>query len=105
MAGLFSKGQKIVGGKYLVKRRDGTVPEWPWFVLGGRDPMAPWALRFYAILAFIMRKDWQYVKDVWKLAGEFAQYRWHTGSGDPDGPRHRQDDPETVAQMQCHRGA
>lgn len=105
MAGLFSKGQKIVGGKYLVLRRDNTVPQWPWFVLGARDPIAAWALRFYAIVAFLYRMDWQYVKDVWKLAGEFAQYRRETGSGDPDGPRHRIDDPETVARMKGARGA
>lgn len=36
MAGTFAKGQKIVGGKYLVQRRDGTVPPWPWFVLGAQ---------------------------------------------------------------------
>ena len=33
--------------KYLVVRRDGTVPRWPWFVLGGRDQAARDAMRFY----------------------------------------------------------
>lgn len=32
------------GKKFLVLRRDGTIPDWPWFVLGGEDPMAPGAL-------------------------------------------------------------
>lgn len=100
MAGLFSKGQKLKGGKYLVMRRDGTIPDWPWFVLGGRDPMAAWALRFYAVLAFLWRKDWQYVRDCWEMARDFDAHRRQTGSGDPDGARHRIDDPDTVRKMQ-----
>lgn len=34
-------------GKYLVVRRDGTAPAWPYIVLGARDPSAPAALRAY----------------------------------------------------------
>lgn len=41
MAGLFSNQPATKEGKYLVQRRDGTVPDWPWFVLGARDPIAP----------------------------------------------------------------
>ncbi len=67
--------------------------------------MAAWALRFYAVLAFLWWKDWQYVRDVWSLAGDFARHRRETGSGDPDGPRHRTDDPETVRKMaECKGG-
>lgn len=33
--------------KYLVLRKDGTVPRWPWFVLGARDLAARDALVFY----------------------------------------------------------
>ena len=24
--------------KFLVQRRDGSVPEWPWLVMGAADP-------------------------------------------------------------------
>lgn len=34
--------------KFLVVRRDGTVPDWPYLVLGARDPAAPAALRTLA---------------------------------------------------------
>ena len=34
--------------KYLVVRRDGSIPKWPAFVLGARDPCALFALRAYA---------------------------------------------------------
>lgn len=36
------------GRKYIVQRQDGSVPEWPWFVLGGCDPFAPRAILHYA---------------------------------------------------------
>lgn len=48
MKGLYRDNPKTPEGKYLVKRRDGTVPEWPSFVLGAKDPMAPAALLAYA---------------------------------------------------------
>jgi hypothetical protein len=99
MAGLYSKDQKIVGGKYLVMRRDGTVPDWPYFVLGARDPIVPWVLRFYAIVAFLYRKDWKYVKDVWALARDFHMYKREHGAGDPDGARHRVDNPDVISKM------
>ena len=28
-------------------RRDGTIPTWPYFVMGARDPAAAWALFAY----------------------------------------------------------
>lgn len=45
---LWRKSPETPEGKYLVKRRDGTIPEWPNFVLGAKDPAAPAALRAYA---------------------------------------------------------
>lgn len=86
----------ILNGKYLVQRRDGTVPEWPWFVLGGRDPVAPWAMYAYAIIAFCIRFDRRYAHDVWRAAGAFRRYRKLHGKGNPDGPRHRIDNPAIV---------
>lgn len=89
----------IAGGKYLVTRRDGTVPPWAWFVLGSRDPAAPPALRAYAEAAKLFGKDPQYVADVLRLADEFDADRIAHGEGDPDAPPHRKDDPATVEKM------
>lgn len=99
MAGVWEHDKAIVGGKYLVQRRDGTVPDWPWFVMGGRDRAAPWAMRAYAVFAFLFGMDWAYVRGTWKRAAEFAAYRKANGTGDPDAPRHRKDDPEVIAKM------
>ena len=48
MARLWVNDPETPEGKYLVKRRDGTVPAWPHFVLAASDPAAPAALRAYA---------------------------------------------------------
>lgn len=105
MAGLWKNNPETPGGKYLVKRRDGTVPEWPYFVIGAADPVAPTALRAYADEAERLGLDPAYVADVRALAAEFEAYRAERGPGDPDAPRHRTDDPETVALMKMARGA
>lgn len=94
----------IAGGKYLVQRRDGSVPAWPYFVLGARDPAAPGALRAYAHIC-IGRTDPAYVADVQRLANEFDVYHRVHGSGDPDATPHRVDDPATVAKMAKGKGA
>lgn len=86
-------------GKFLVVRRDGTVPEWPHFVMGARDPAVPAALRAYAMEARRLGMDPQFCEDVTLLAREFDAYRLAHGAGDPDAPPHRHDDPETVAKM------
>lgn len=87
-------------GKYLVVRRDGTVPSWPSFVLGAADPMAPWALRFYAVLGFLMRHfTWRMTKSLWRWARAMREWRRHCGTGDPGKGPHRKDDPEIVALM------
>jgi hypothetical protein len=87
-------------GKYLVKRRDGTVVEWPSFVLGARDPHAAAALRAYADS---IEKDPDCHPDfparLRRLADEFDAYRASHGPGDPTRGLHRKDDPATVAEM------
>lgn len=97
MAGLHRDMPGYEDGKYLVLRRDGTVPHWPWFVLGARDKAVPMTLRFYAIMAFLFRMDWKYVKGVWRMAGEFKRIRKTLGTGDPDGRPHREDNYLVVA--------
>lgn len=88
-----------LGGKYLVQRRDGTVPEWPGFVLGAKDPAAPVALRAYADEAERRGFDPRYVADMRELADDFEAYRAEHGQGDPDAPPHRKDNPEIVARI------
>lgn len=100
MARLWRNDPNVPGGcKYLVTRRDGTVPEWPWFVLGAKDPATPTALRAYANVCESLKMDPQYVSDLRAMADEWDRYRFDHGQGDPDAPRHRTDDPETVSKM------
>lgn len=99
MAGLWKKDPATPGGKYLVLRRDGTVPDWLWFVLGSRDRAAPAALRAYADEGEKLGYDPQYIADVRELACEYEREFALLGPGDPDAGRHRVDDPATVARM------
>lgn len=99
-SGLWRNDPATPEGKYLVKRRDGSVVEWPNFVLGAKDPATPAALRAYADEAEKHGFNAQYVSDVRALAASFEQYRHDHGQGDPDRGRHRVDDPETVREMQ-----
>jgi len=105
---LWRKSEKTREGKYLVMRRDGTVPTWPSFVLGARDPAAPAALRAYAAAAEKMQRnvadgnsiyDPEYIEDIRDLADEFERYCKAHGNGDPSAPPHRKDDPATIEKM------
>lgn len=87
--------------KFLAVRRDGTVPDWPYLVIGARDPAAPAALRAYADEAERLGMDQEYVNDIRGQAGDFDRYRREHGDGDPDAPAHRPDDPETVARIKA----
>lgn len=102
MARLFRNQAGAREGKYLVQRRDATVPPWPWFVLGASDPAAPEAIIAYALKCRVLGKDPQYVADLLDLAAEFEGRRQRNGEGDPDAPRHRVDDPAIVALMPQH---
>lgn len=92
-------------GKYLVKRRDGTIPEWPNLVIGAKDPAAPAAIRAYADEAERLGMNAQYVADMRWLAEEFECYRLQHGEGDPDRGKHRVDDPATIAEMRTAKGS
>ncbi len=86
-------------GKYLVQRRDGTVPDWPYFVLGAADPAASSALCHYADACNRLGFDAEYVADVLALADQFDEWRNDHTTGDPDAPKHRTDDPGVIAKM------
>lgn len=92
-------------GKYLVTRRDGTIPEWPYFVIGAADPAAPMALHAYADAAEQWSMDPEYVADIRDLAALFNEYRRRHELGDPDAPRHRKDDPATIEKMKKAQGS
>jgi len=100
LVGLVRDDPRTPEGKYLVKRRDGTVVEWPSFVLGARDPHAVVALLAYAdsiatdpdchpLLPIRLRE----------VAREFDEYRKQHGMGDPTRGIHRTDDPATIEEM------
>ena len=105
LAGLWRHDPDTPEGKYLVKRRDGSIVEWPSFVIGAKDPAAPAALLAYAKKAKELGMDLHYCSDVVRLAQEFTEYRLSHGEGDPDRGRHRQDDPGTIAEMKSGRSA
>lgn len=102
---LWRNTEEVPEGKYLVTRRDGSTPDWPYFVIGAKDPAAPAALRAYAAEARLFGMDPQYADDVDDLAEEFEQYRMMKGSGDPDGRPHRADDAATIEKMRSARGS
>lgn len=87
--------------KFLVLRRDGSVPDWPYLVMGARDRAVPPALRTYADAGESMGWDPEYIADVRRLAESFEEYRREHGDGDPEAGPHRTDDPEIVAQIKA----
>jgi hypothetical protein len=91
----------FLGCKYLVVKRDGSVPNFPYFVLGARDPWAPDALRAYAVAAKNGGADDRYVQDIYRMAIEFEAFRDVHGTGQPDAdePAERIDDPNIIKLM------
>lgn len=97
---IWAKTKEFSEGKFLVVRRDGSVPHWPHFVLGARDMYAPTALRAYADAAAAdYRIDREYIQSIRDLADDFERYREQEGDGDPDAPPHRTDDPNVIRAM------
>jgi hypothetical protein len=94
-----------LSAKYLVVRRDATIPKWPAFVLGARDPAAPAALRAYAKAAREMGMEEEYVQNVISMADEFEQYRAAEGAGDPDNQSQRFDDAAVIEAMRGEPGS
>jgi hypothetical protein len=86
-------------GKFLVVRRDGSVPHWPHFVLGARDPQAAYALRLYAVAVIESGGDRAYARSIQDLADDFDAYRHSEGDGDPPAGPHRKDDPQVIRAM------
>lgn len=97
--GLYHENPATPEGKYLVMRRDGTVPKWPSFVLGAGDPAADWTLWFYGWVAWWYRMAKGYRQGVARRAKKFRDWRLQNGNGDPDAGRHREDNPWVIAKM------
>jgi len=104
MTGLWRNQKATPEGKYLVQRRDGSIPTWEWFVIGERDPAAAAALFAYARKAESLGFDPQYVQDIRNMASKWSRAHelGHATPGDPDGEPHRKDDPLIVEAMK-HR--
>jgi hypothetical protein len=97
---IWAKTEEFSEGKFLVVRRDGSVPHWPHFVLGARDPHAPAALRAYVEAAESDPQiDSEYLQSILDLADDFEDYRKREGNGDPNAPPHRTDDPNVITAM------
>jgi hypothetical protein len=97
---IWAKTKEFSEGKFLVVRRDGTVPHWPHFVLGARDPAATIALLAYADEAERLGYESEYVASVRELAlKDFPEYLTKYGKGDPEAPPHRKDHPDVIKAM------
>jgi hypothetical protein len=105
MAGLWRNRKDTPEGKYLVTRRDGTTPEWSWFVLGARDPAAPRALLAYAEECETLGMDPAYVQEVRQMVRDWEDERAALGTGIPDGPPDRVDNPATIEKMKSGHSA
>lgn len=70
--------------KYTVRRLDGSIPAWPSFVLGARDPAAAVALRAYADAATRLNYPPAVARDALTLADQFDAYRATHGASSPD---------------------
>lgn len=99
---IWAKTKEFFEGNFLVVRRDGSVPHWPHFVLGARDPAAPYAIRSYAAECHRLGLDKEYVESLYALARDFEDYRFIQGEGDPDAPPHRVDSPAVIDAMRGH---
>lgn len=96
---LWAKTEEFSEGKFLVVRRDGTVPDWPHFVIGARDPAARAALKAYADAGDALGYDPEFTASVRDLADDFESYRLDHGDGDADAAPHRKDDPAVLRAM------
>lgn len=96
---VWAKTEEFSEGKFLVVRRDGSIPHWPHFVIGARDLAAPETLRAYASICERLGYEAEYVASIRELATDFYSYCQKEGRGDPEARPHRTDDPRVIAAM------
>lgn len=113
---LFRERPDTPEGKYLVLRRDGTIPGWPSFVLGGGDPIGHVALQAYAdeVKRLLQEEPdraerlgltWGFHAGLLRWVNEFIFYRAACGHSDPGKGPHRKDNPVVLAMMAQGRSA
>jgi hypothetical protein len=96
MSGLWRNDSETPEGKYpIVLRRDGSVVTKPYFVLLDCDPGFVAALIAYANEHESIGSDPNFVTQIREWAYEVE--RNPPPQGDPDAPRHREDDPIVIA--------
>lgn len=106
LTGLFRDNPETPEGKYLVMRRDGSIPPWPSFVLGGADPHAAVALRAYADSCDTDPAiDKGFIAAVRRWADEYDRWRQVHGNGDPGMGKHRTDNVVVLAAMRQGKSA
>jgi hypothetical protein len=112
LTGLVRDNPKTPEGKYLILRRDGSVVEFPVFVLGARDPYAAKALRYYADLLQeeVDKQNYnihhKYPKAIKKWADVFDDYRKEHGESKPCSDKSdRVDCPLIIALMKAGKSA
>lgn len=91
--------------KYLVVRRDGTVPDWPYLVLGAKDPAASFTLRKYAEKAKELGIDNDYCLSILQLADKFDEYKDKNGTSIPSELSNRKNDPAIIQMINGRSGA
>lgn len=99
---IWAKTAEFSEGKYMVVRRDGTIPEWPHFVMGGFDPCAAPALRAYATAARKAGYDPAYTASIEELAHDFerlAETERARKIANPTAGPHRQDHADIIGLM------
>jgi len=101
---IWAKTKEFSEGKFLVVRRDGSIPHWPHFVMGARDPAATAGLLAYAEKARELGYEPAYCDSIVELATkDFPAYLAQEGAGDPEAPPHRTDDPHVIDAMRGHQ--
>jgi len=96
MSGLWRNNKDTPEGKYpIVLRRDGSVIDTPYFVLLERDPAFIDAMTAYADYHERLGSDESFVSDIRAWVNHVKANK--PSPGDPDAPRHRKDDPHTIA--------
>lgn len=72
--------------KYLVIRKDGSIPRWPYFVLSANDPASQAALEAYIAEARKLEYGSRYLRELESIADIFATF---DAEGKPDEPDQR----------------
>jgi hypothetical protein len=89
--------------KYLVVRRDGTMPQWPSFVLGAQDPASSAALRAYVHAHMEQGKQddekLAYLQGILDEADAWDRYREEHGARQPEEVDRREESHDVMTAL------